>query len=386
MKTAPLFKELLECNKKIIICQGGGDAAKTVSILQCITIKLIQNPRRLATVTAQDTPNIKGGVLRTFENYVISDPEIAKLIIDHNKTERTYKFFNGSVIEFKAFEDELDARGSERDYLFMNEANSQPYQMFWQLNRKTRVQTFIDYNPTSRFWVHENLLSNSIEYHDKVIRYIVDHRHNPFLTEDEHQAYENISDADMFKVYARGQTGKIKGLIFAHFKPIKEIPVDCTRTIWGLDYGYTNDPTALVKVGCKPKQRFMKECCYRTGMSAEEIKQCAILNGFKNGDLIFSEHDVNMVAQLRRLNLPVHPARKGPGSVAAGISKMKEYECFYTSESVNFKVELDTWKWTTSQDITTGREVMTNVPVDGYDHLCQAGIYAVYSDSFRNIN
>lgn len=385
MQTAPLFLELNRCIKPIIVCQGGGDAGKTVAILQDLTMKLIARPNSLATVTAQDVPNLRGGALRLFEKYILTDEEVARCIVSKNITDRIYRFYNGSIIEFKCFDDEADARGSERDFLFINEATAFTFSLFWQLRRKTRVQTYVDYNPTSSFWVHEQLLKDNPEFDGKVQLYIVDHRHNPFLTEEEHDAYEKINDADLFKVYARGLTGRIKGLIFGNFKQVDAMPDDCTKYIWGIDYGYTNDPSAITRIGIKPRKRYWKECAYETGISAENMKEQLIKNGYTPGEIIYSEHDVHMISQLRRLGLPVYPARKGPGSIIAGISKVKEFENFYTADSTNLVTEINTWKWTVAQDLTTGKEILTNIPVDGYDHLCQSGIYAIYTDSFRQI-
>lgn len=391
MNVAPLFLHLCNCTKKIIVAQGGGDAAKTVSILQRMAIKRINKRNTIGTVTGATVPHVKAGALRSFQMYVANDPQIEKYINQYNATDRTYKFYNGSILEFKSYQDELGARGSERHDLFMNECNAETYETFWQLQRKTREQVFLDYNPTSPFWVHVKLLpwskDQERQFFNKVQFYRVDHRHNPFLTAEEHLAYETISDPDMFRVYSRGLTGKIKGLIFGHFKEWTEAwPADVLRTIWGIDYGYTNDPTVLLRIAVggdgKPRRRIGKELCYEPGLTAEHIKNLLVTNGVKASDMIYSEADPNMINQLRQLGMPVYPAIKGPGSLAAGISKVREHECYYIGEK--FKQEIMSYKWLTAQDITTGKEVMTNVPVDEWNHACDAFRMADYTDSFKH--
>lgn len=386
MTTGPLFHKLIECLKRIIVCQGGGDAGKTVAILQVLAVKAAREPGSIITIDGEDIPNLKVGALRTFQRYVITDPEIAAYVLIYNKTERVYTFKNGSIIEFVSFEDEQDARGSERDYLYINEANSRTYSYFWQLQRKTKKQIFLDYNPTSFYWCHEKLLTPSTlekQFTGQVQLYITDHRHNPFLSAEEHANYENIGDPELFQVYARGKTGKVKGLIFGHFKRIEAWPADIDRVIWGIDYGYTNDPTALVKIGVKKRQRFHKECCYEPGISAERLRELLHINGWREGQEIYSEADPNMINQLRVLGMPVYPAIKGPGSLIASISKVKEFECFYTADSANFEKEVNTWKWMIAEDVLTGKQVMTNVPIDGNDHCCAASRYGIYTDTFR---
>jgi phage terminase large subunit len=367
MDTGPLFPKLRDCNKNIIVLQGGGDAGKTVTALQYLGVEAAEHKDSVITATAQDIPNLKGGALRSFQKYV--SPDIKPFLSEFNKTERTYLYKNQSLFEFKSFEDEEDAKGSERDYLFVNEANKISWGVFWQLQRKTRKKVIIDYNPSGTFWAHTELLSGTNkEFAGKVQLYIVDHRHNPFLSKEDHEAYENISDPELFRVYARGLTGKIKGLIFGHFKKTADWPEKPDRIIWGCDWGYTNDPTAIVKVAVVGRQRYHKEVCYEPGLSAERVKEIMILNGWEEGQMIYCETDPNMINQLRILRMPAYPAIKGPGSEVASIAKVKEYECFYSEDSINFDKEILNWKWVEAEDIQTGKKVMTNQPMKGGDH------------------
>lgn len=391
MKTTELFQELQKSAKKITILQGGGDAGKTVTALQYLATECMQNPGVIVTVTGQDLPNLKRGAVVAFDRYVM--PYFSKYGVTFNKSETTYYFPNGSIVEFKSFKDELDARGSERDYLFMNEANSQTYKMFWQLERKTRKKVILDYNPTAAFWVHANLIEGGeSQYNNRWDYFQLDHRHNPFLTEEEHAVYESMSDPELFKVYARGETGKVTGLVLGHFKKITTMP-KCDRYVWGIDYGYTNDKTAIVKMGVIGRQRYFQECCYLSGREMEEIamgsvsipmyiKNVFVQNGWNHSQPIYSEHDAEMILQLRKIGVPVKQAKKGPGSKVAGIAKLREYECFYMG--TNFEKEIVNYKYISVVDLISSREVLTNQPADGNDHLCDAAKYACYTDSFVN--
>jgi phage terminase large subunit len=378
MLTGPLFIKLRNCRKKKIVNQGGTSSGKTVTILQVLACIACEEKGVVITVVGQDVPNLKKGAIRDWQNYVANDPEIASRILSFNKTDRIVEFKNGSIIEFNAYGDEQDAKSGKRDYLFINEANGINYMVYWQLAIRTKKQVFIDYNPNSAFWVHEKLLGMP-----DVQLYVTDHRHNPFLSEEQHHEIENIGDPELWAIYARGKTGKVKGLIFGHFKPIDRIPADIDRFIWGIDYGYTNDPTALVKVGVKGRQRFHQECCYEPGISATRLREIWLLYGGVIEEPIYSEADPNMINQLRILGMPVYPAIKGPGSLIASISKVREMECYYTADSINFDKEVKAWKWMMAEDVQTGKTVMTNVPIDGHDHCCAASRYANYTDHFR---
>jgi len=214
MTVGPLFEKIMNCKEKIIILQGGGDAGKTVTALQCLGVWGSSQKGQVITVTGLDGPNLKKGAMRSFQNHV--QPDIQHWLASFNKTESLFTYKSGSIMEFTGFADKNDAVGSERDYLYINECNNKPYEFFWQLQRKTRKKVILDYNPTSAFWVHSKIMGlvdgevPEKQFAGKWRRFIVDHRHNPFLSQEDHDSYENIGDPDMFRVYARGFTGKIK--------------------------------------------------------------------------------------------------------------------------------------------------------------------------------
>jgi phage terminase large subunit len=402
MKTAPLFLKLLNCVLRIIIVQGGGDAAKTVTILQYLAIRAIQNKGIQVTIVGIDVPNLKRGALRAFKKYVASHPQVAPYITFYNKTDREYHFSNGSVISFVSFEDAEDARGAEHDYVFMNEVNLMSYNLFWELQRKCRVQVIMDYNPTFAFWAHAKLIyGGEAQFIGKIQLLIVDHRHNPFLTADEHAAYESISDPERFRVYARGQTGQTKGVIF-RFKKVDRIPDGCSFG-FGMDIGYTTDKTTIVKISIIGKDHYYQELLYKSNDEIQDeinekkltdeagkpltiegyIKRILVTNGMTKSTMVWGDHDKAMSNKLRRLGVPYRMAKKGPNSVVASISSVKRYNGHYLN-SPNLEEEIKTYIWQTAVDQLTGNEVSTGEPVDDKpDHLIAAIRYFEHSYSMR---
>lgn len=398
MECLPLLQKLLDCLKKIVVLQGGGDAGKTVTILQRLALAAIREPNSVITVVAEDVPNIKAGVLRTFKKYVSVDPEIAPYISAYNQTERVFTFHGGSLIEFKSFEDEQDARGSERDYLFINECNSQTFNIFWQLQRKTRKQVFLDYNPTMRFWVHSKLLDKDTrdgQFEGKVQLYITDHRHNTFLSKEDHDAYESITDPDQHAVFARGRTGRVNGSIF-NMKEVQAIPEGLPFG-FGIDLGYNQDPSCIVKVWYDKKDRYYQVLLYMTeneildliieqkldltpaGYMAKILRD----NGCTMQTLVWGDHDKVYKTAFLRNRIPYRMAKKGPNSVRASISAVKKYNNYYYNSPI-IKTELNTYVWEKAIDVLTGKEVFTNEPVEGVpDHAMAAIRYFNYSYNRR---
>lgn len=377
MRASIVFHEtykLLKAGIRRLVQQGGQSSGKTVNILIALTALAIEDDvPGTTTITSMSFPHLKAGALRDFERFVA--PNFANAIKAYHKTDHLFTFNNSSLIEFKTYETEFAARGPKRKRLFVNEANTFDYMTWFQLDSRSD-QSIIDYNPTLKFWAHDKVIPEP----NTAFR-ISDHRHNPFLTDDKHKEIESIRDKELFKVYARGLTGNVTGLIFPDWMAIEELPTDIDNWIFAIDYGYTNDPTAIVKIGRRGQSLFIQELVYQTGsIPPTEIKR-ELLKHEYNPDRhpLYSEHDPDMVKQLRLLNIVAIAARKGAGSVNAGIEKLKEYKVYYTANSFNLRKELGMYIWEVD-DLGTP----TNIPVDAHNHAIDAIRYGVYSHFYRD--
>lgn len=370
----------------IVVNQGGTDSGKTYGLMQLMFTFATRYDAPpidpIITIVGSTLPNLKAGAYRHGENIMGSTPDLKQYIKSINLTDKKITFVTGWIMEFKSYQTEQEAKQGKRQYLFMNEANGIPWLIFWQLAKRTRRQSFIDYNPTAPFWAHEKLIGTTPESNDlgAVVQLIIsDHRHNRFLSEADHRKTENIKDPELWKVYARGMTGNISGLIHPNWKmiPDDQFPND-VPFFGGLDFGYTNDPTAAVKIAKVANSIFLHELCYEPAIAPIQMKQIFEANGF-NGETIYCDHDPDQVAQLRRLGLRTVLSRKGQGSVNAGIIKLNEYNVFYTASSKNIHKEKGKYMW--EIDDKTGKP--TNKPVDAHDHLMNAARYGVYSQFYR---
>lgn len=371
----PVFQANYTSRSKINVNQGGTSSSKTYSIMQVLFLKAIEESKQIITVAGQDIPNLKKGAYRDAETIYANSDLLKVYISNWNKTERIIQFWNGSIIEFNSYDDIQDAKNGKRDYLFLNEANGIDYQIYWQLEIRTRKQVFLDYNPSAHFWVHDNLIGKP-----GVRLFISDHRHNSFLTQEEHDKIENIKDPELWKVYARGITGNIVGMIFPDWQMIADdlFPKDAAF-FGGLDFGYTNDPTAGVKIARVAESIFLKQLCYTPGLAPIQVKQLYYAEGFTADIPVYCEHDPDQIAQLRRLGLCAMPARKGPGSINSGILLLKQFKIYYTASSHNIADEKKRYVW--AKDKITGKTI--NTPVDQFNHLMDASRYGAYTHYFK---
>ena len=380
--TTPVFLANKESAAKIKINQGGTSSSKTYSIVQLLFFKAVSERKKVITITGESIPNLKKGAYRDAETIYANTPYLHQFIKSWNKTDRIIAFTNGTIIEFVSNLDEQSAKNGKRDYLFVNEANGISWPVFFQLAIRTRKDIFLDYNPSAKFWCHDKLIHTTPESNDltaTVELIISDHRHNVFLSEEEHVKIEGIKDRDLWLVYARGATGNLTGLIYPNWRQIPDADFPNVDFFGGLDFGYTNDPTALIKLAVIGNNLFAHECCYETALTENRINEISKVNGFGSDNHIYCEQDKEFIAALRRVGCPAMLALKGPGSVKAGILKVNEFNVFYTASSKNIHEERIRYMW--EKDKITGQS--TNVPVGGFDHALDAIRYGCYTKFFR---
>ena len=363
---------------KVVVNQGGTSSGKTWSILDLLFFLGIKEKGVVITVVGQDVPNLKKGAYRDAKRIWMADPYYLAWYDKPNESDRTFTAKNGSIIEFSSFSDEQDARSGKRDYLFINEANGISYAVYWQLAIRTKKKIFLDYNPSSRFWVHDNLIGAK-----DVELLISDHRHNVFLTQEQHDMIEGISDKELWKVYARGHTGKLSGLILTNYTIIDNDMMpsveDCKMTCFGLDFGFTNDPTALEFVCLAHGKLWIDEYIYTTQLTNPLIAQKAREQGItKNFEIIADSAEPKSIEELRNEGLWVNPSTKGKDSIINGIDILKRYPLMITRRSTGLLDNLSKYKWKTDKD---GKDL--NVPIDTDNHGIDAIRYVALARLYK---
>ena len=362
-----LYRSNNDPQPRFLVNQGGTSSGKTYTIMQLLIVLSFTKARCVITVTGQDLPNLKVGAMRDLDNVIHGSAYLMDWF-RHNKSDSTYRGKNGALIEFKSYADAQDAKNGKRDYLFINEANGVPYDVFWQLQIRTRKQVFIDYNPTARFWVHDKIIGRA---DCKLI--ISDHRNNRFLTEDEHQKIEEIEDKELWMVYARGLTGKITGLVFTRWDVVDAMPAleECKMQGYGMDFGFTNDPTTLVDMRLAHGDLWVDLLMYHTGMTNPDIAEECKAQGFTRRQQIIADcAEPKSIAELVALGINVIPSVKGKDSIINGIDILRRYNIHITRRSAPLIEEFKQYKWKVLRNGDT-----TNDPIDTWNHGIDAMRY-----------
>lgn len=357
--------------KRVKVVQGGSSAGKTIAILLLLIDYATRNPNKLISVAGVNMPHLKRGAKRDLKNILTENNYWDYYQIKENKAESTFTFFNGASIEFLAL-DEGKARGARRDVLFVNEANLIDYETFNQLEIRTKESVYVDYNPTSEFWAHTELVGQR----DDVDFIIVTYKQNEALDLSIVDALERRkNNKNWWRVYGEGQIGELEGLVYSDWIGVDKVPDSAELMGYGLDFGYTNDPTAIVAVYKHEDGYLLDEVCYRTGLFNKDIAEIIKSHNLENSLGIGDTASPKDIAELNTFGCNIMAAVKqsqqnGKTYNQWAISKIQEMKIFYTNSSVNLRKEYLGYMWATDR---TGKNL--NVPQDGNDHLLDATKY-----------
>jgi phage terminase large subunit len=321
----------LSGTKRRAFNEGGTSSSKTYSIMQLlILIAGYAKSRLLISVVSESMPHLKRGAIRDF----------MELMGDQfhencwNKTDKIYLFGNGTI-EFFSADEPAKLRGGRRDILFLNEANNIAYDSYRELDVRTRRFIFADWNPVSEFWYHENNLGSQPEN-----AYI----HSTYMDVKSVLPPEivaniernRLTDPNWYNVYGLGLLGKIEGLVYPVFNQVPEFPPGGYE-FFGLDFGYSNDPTVLVRCKIRGDELYSQQLIYQTGMTNDEIaRRMAEVGVKKNYDEIWADSaEPKSIEEIHRYGFNVKPVQKGADSVEFGHQKVREFRQYWTQDSLD---------------------------------------------------
>ena len=362
----------LKSRKKVV--QGGTSAGKTFGILPVLIDRAIKTPGLEISVVSETVPHLRRGAIKDF----IKIMQLTNRLIESNwnKSLLKYTFSNGSYIEFFSADQESKLRGARRNVLYVNEANNISFEAYYQLAIRTSGEIWLDFNPTLEFWAHTEVATDS----DAEL-IILNYKDNEALDENIVNEIEKAKEKaktsaywrNWWNVYGLGKIGNLQGVVFSNWEQVSEIPDNAKLLGYGMDFGYTNDPTTCVAVYQMDGAFYYDEILYSAGLTNADIYD-SIIDVVYNTMIYADSAEPKSIEELRRLGLNIEGAEKGKDSIMFGINKMQQSKFYVTENSTNLVNELRGYVWQTDK---TGRKV--NKPIDSYNHLIDAIRYFLTS-------
>ena len=367
IQTNVVFEELEKISEaKIRVFQGGSRSGKTFNILLWIIFSYCyKNKNKTISICRKTLPSLKASVLRDFLEILRQNELYSELY--HNKTSNEY-WLNGNLIEFFSLDMGSRVRGRKRDLLFVNEANEIDYESWSQLLFRTDGGIIIDYNPHDQFhWIYDKVLERQdCELH------ISTYRDNPFISDVLRKEIERLqyTDPEYWRVYGLGLRGQNRSLVFK-FNIIDAIPEDAKFLAYGLDFGFSNDPSSLCATYVKDDDMYVKELLYRTGLTNQDISREFETLGLDRRDEVFADSsEPKSIEELYRMGWNVKGKKKY--EINYGIDLVRRYKLHVTKDSTNAIKELESYKYVEDKNGNP-----TNKPLDANNHFCDSLRYSV---------
>jgi len=388
------IKKLRKMKRRIRVIPGGTSAGKTYGILPILIQRAIsstkKNPLNTVeiSVVSESMPHLKRGAIKDFKK-IMKDTGRWKRSHWH-ESDKIYTFNNGSTIEFFSVDDESKVRGPRRNVLYVNECNNIKFDTYYQLLIRTDMEVYLDYNPTHEFWVHDEVIGNKnvevlkLTYKDnnalsktiinELESNLIKAFHNPNLPWDEMWKQTNIKNtfwANWCKVYLFGEIGILEGAVYSDWEQIETIPSDARLIGYGLDFGYSNNPSALIAAYEMDGKYYFDELFYQKGLKSNDMAE--LMNQLEvRKDLVIycDQADPRMKDELNEYGFNVVGATKGGDSVVFGINILQQEKFFITSKSLNLIKELRHYVWLKDK---FGKAI--NKAIKAFDHGLDAMRY-----------
>lgn len=360
------INKILKLKKFCRAVQGGSSAGKTFAIIPILIDIATDKPMSEISVVAESIPHLKRGAMKDFKKIMV---ETGRFFDDRwNATDFKYTFANGSQIEFFSADNDAKLRGARRDWLYMNEANNMNFHSYTELASRTKKGVYLDWNPTDAFWFHDELINDA-----DVDFLIINYKDNEACPES---ALNFINKAkqkadagsgfwsNWYRVYGLGEIGSLEGTVFNNWTQCDKIPKDAEFISYGLDWGFTNDPTSLIEVYRYESKIYVNELLYQTQLTNSDIvAKLKAFNVNTSQCIVADSAEPKSIQDLTNAGYYVEPAKKGPDSIKASIDRLQQYDIVVTKNSLNLIKELRQYKWAKDRE---GKAL--NAPEDVMNH------------------
>lgn len=362
VNTTISYKHIEDCPTRVCHLVGGSRSGKTYAALQWLIVQALQN-KELVTIVRKTIPSLKRTVMKDFKDLMQTMGIWNEN--DFNISDRTYTFYNDSQIQFISTDNAEKLRGVKSNILWIEEASEVDSESYLQLQIRTTGKIILSYNPTVSPW---HWLREMVD----CTRYFTSYKDNPYLEKSVIRALEDLKNTNIkaWQVYTKGEYTTNDKAIF-EFELVEWLPDDAEFVAWGLDFGYANDPNALVSVWkLNGNELFILEHCYEKGMVTNEITDMLKKAVSGNEEIWADSSEPRLIEEIRRAGFNIKPVTKGKDSINFGIGVLQNYKIKIPKSCQNLINEFYSYEWETDR---FGK--ILDRPVDFNNHLLDAARY-----------
>ena len=372
-QTTTAIRKLHALKKRKKVIQGGTSAGKTFGILPILIDRCIRTPNLETSVVSESVPHLRRGAIKDFLKIMMYTNRYRDN--QWNRSTLKYTFNNGSYIEFFSVEQPDKLRGARRNVLYVNEANNVPFEAYNQLAIRTSGDIWIDFNPTANFWAHKEVATQS-DADFITLTYKDNEALSDTIVDEIELAKEKAKTseywANWWKVYGLGQIGSLDGVCIKEWNEIV-LPEEARLLCYGMDFGYSNDPTTLIGLYKYNDAYIFDEVIYQKKLLNSDISNLLKSNNIT--DVIYADSaEPKSIAELKTYRHKVLPCTKGKDSIVYGINLINQNKIYITSRSTNLIKELQSYTWVKDREGNT-----VNKPIDAFNHCIDAARYAITS-------
>jgi len=369
IKTNVVYQHLVNSDKKIVIEQGGTRSGKTYNIILWIIFEYCtRNNDKVITICRKSFPSLRATVLRDFISILQANSLYSEKY--HNKSNSEYYLF-GNLVEFISLDQPQKIRGRKRDLLFINEGNELFFEDWQQLIFRTQERIVLDFNPSDEYhWIYDKVIPR-----EDCDFFKTTYLDNPFVEDSIIKEIERLRDTDeqYWQIYGLGERAASRSTIFKYTE-VNIIPQEAELVAYGMDFGYTNDPTTFVSVYTQGLNLYVKEHLYKTQMTTQDINLFLKAEELLGKPIYADNAEPRLISELRKMGHNIAPSIKGRDSINAGIDLLKRYKINVLSSSTNAISEFRNYKW---KEDKAG--MLINTPEDKHNHIIDSCRYATYS-------